>query len=81
MGTSARDSLRTVGYRHYMVVLRFHVQASDRRDTWWSVDSPEVPTLYVSAVRLVDCQQLALAMLDAEQRSDADVRCVLADLQ
>jgi hypothetical protein len=61
-----------------VVVLQFHLEPTSRVEAVWWVDSPDLPDLYASAPRLVDCQRLALRLLTALDVHRRDVRSVFA---
>jgi hypothetical protein len=61
-----------------VVVLQFHLEPTSRVEAVWWVDSPDLPSLYASAPRLVDCQRLALNLLTALDVKGGDVRSVFA---
>lgn len=61
-----------------MVVLRFHLDVSDRSPAFWWIDSPQVPTLYASATSLVDARRRALDKLDAAGVVDEDMHFEMA---
>ena len=48
-----------------MVVLRFHLDVTDRAAAFWWIDSPQVPTLYARAASLIDARREAMNELDA----------------
>ena len=60
-----------------MVVLRFHLDITDRAAAFWWIDSPQVPTFYASASSLREVRQLAMDKLDAAgmEVDAAGVRC------
>lgn len=62
-----------------MVVLRFHLEITDAGEVFWSAGSPDIPSLCASSPRLLDCQRLAISVLDAADVDTSDVRYVLAD--
>lgn len=62
-----------------MVVLQFHLEVTDAGDVYWSAASPEIPSLRASSPRLLDCQRLAVSVLDAADVDVSNVRYVLAD--
>jgi hypothetical protein len=61
-----------------MVTLRFHLHANSARDACWWVDSPDVPSLFATSPRLVNCRQLALNVLESAHVDLDSVECVLA---
>ena len=61
-----------------MVVLQFHLEGTDGIDAAWWVDSPDLPSLFVTASRLAACQRLALDHLDDMDIDSTQVSCVLA---
>jgi hypothetical protein len=61
-----------------VVVLQFHLEPTSRVEAVWWVDSPDLPSLYAEAPRLVDCQRLVLKMLAALDVRACEVRSVLA---
>jgi len=62
-----------------MVVLQFHLEITDGGDVYWSAGSPDIPSLRASSPRLLDCQRLAISVLDAADVDVSDVRYVLTD--
>jgi hypothetical protein len=60
-----------------MVVLRFHLEISDDGDAYWLARSPQIPSLRAQSPRLIDCQRLAIDVLDA---ADVDTSAVVYEL-
>ena len=61
-----------------MVLLRFHLDVTDRISAFWWIDSPQVPTLYASGASLVDARNRALDKLDAAGVAGDDMHYEMA---
>ena len=62
-----------------MATLIFHLDIGPRHAPYWWVESPELPTLFVSSLRLAECLRLAMEALAAEDIDICEVRTVLVD--
>jgi hypothetical protein len=62
-----------------MVVLKFHLEVGDRGEAYWMVGSPQIPSLRAQSARLIDCQRLAIDVLDAADVDTSDLVYELAD--
>jgi len=62
-----------------MVVLEFHLEVTGAGEVLWSAGSPSIPSLRAFSPRLVDCQRLAIDVLEAADVDVSNVRYVLAD--
>ena len=56
-----------------MVLLQFHLDESPATDSFWWIDSPDVPSLYVSAETIDNARRLAMTRLEAADIDVTDV--------
>lgn len=61
----------------YVITLQFHLDV-ERNGARWRIDSPDLPSLHVTAERLVDCRRLACDVLTAAGLADVEVMYLLA---
>jgi hypothetical protein len=60
-----------------LVTLRFSLDVDRDGHPNWTVDSPDLPSLHVSAARLIDCRRLAYDVLMAAGLGDVEVMYLL----
>ncbi len=58
-----------------MVILQFHLDATDHTIPFWWIDSPQVPSLYVSAPTPLVARRRAIDHLEGAGVDVDDVRC------
>lgn len=64
-----------------MITVQFHLDVSGTGDAVWTADSPELPSLYASASRLVDCRRLAFDVLRAAGVQTAQIGYGLSEAE
>lgn len=62
-----------------MITIQFHLDVSGRGDAAWIADSPELPSLYVTASSLADCRRIAFDVLQAAGVETAHVAYGLSE--
>jgi hypothetical protein len=62
-----------------MITLWFHLEVDECGQAYWTINSPELPSLCARSTRLVECRQLALDALTAAGHDHEGVACVLVE--
>ena len=62
-----------------MVLLQFHLDVTERTDSFWWIDCPQLPMLYASGATIVDARRRAMDRLDAAGLGSVEIRYEIVD--